>query len=191
MLRLASATRPTWLGEVAARPDLLLVDHAHCERKAASSALALMFRYPEVPRLQAPLSALAREELVHFELVLGEMGTRGIAFRRLEPAPYAARLHAAVRREEPDRLVDSLLAAALIEARSCERMTILSEGLEDARLRELYGSLLASEARHHAGYLELASGVAPRDRVMERLDELAGIEAEALRLPGPEPRMHS
>ena len=118
MLRLAAATDPAWGAFAAAHLDEVLVDHAHCEKKAAGAAVTLLFRYPQHAALQAPLAAVAREELGHFEAVLGALARRGVAFVRQRPAPYAGRLHAAVRREEPERLLDLLLSCAAIEATS-------------------------------------------------------------------------
>jgi tRNA-(ms[2]io[6]A)-hydroxylase len=191
MLNLAEPTREGWLPEVAGALEELLLDHAHCEKKAASAAINMLFRYPDKAPLLQPLSELAREELEHFELLLRVLAERGIEFRRVEPSPYGAALHKAVRSQEPARLLDTLLCCGLIEARSCERMQILAEGLEDPELRELYGSLLASEARHHGLYLELANTFFPRDEVKVRLAELAAHEAAVLATPGPQPRMHS
>lgn len=191
MLRLKAPTRESWIEEARAHPELLLLDHAHCEKKAASTAINLIFRYTEQPSLMVPLSELAREELEHFELVLGVLEARGIPYERLKPSSYAGRLMKAVRPEEPEKLLDLLLCCALIEARSCERMQILAEGLDDPELRELYGSLLASEARHHGLYVELAGGIFPRDAVRTRLDELADHEASVLEKPDRELRVHS
>jgi tRNA-(ms[2]io[6]A)-hydroxylase len=174
--------------------DQILVDHAHCEKKAASTAINLIFRYPDKTAMMAPLSALAREELAHFELLLGVLEKRGIPFGRITPSPYAPRLMSAVRMAEPQRLLDTLLCCGLIEARSCERMKILAENLEDPALASLYRSLLASEARHHQSYVDLAITYFDRDEVMERLAELAEHEAAIFAVPAPvsEPtRMHS
>lgn len=191
MLNLAAPTRPDWLPAALAAVDVVLIDHAHCEKKAASTALNLIFRYVEEPSLLAPLSALAREELEHFELVLATLRARGIPFRRLEPSPYAGRLLEAVRRGEPERLIDTLLCCSLIEARSCERMKLLADALPDAELAALYRSLLASEARHHHAYVDLAAALHGRDVVRARLAELATHEAEVLTRPSPELRLHS
>lgn len=180
MLSLASSTDPAWVARVEPHlPDLLL-DHAHCEKKAASTALNLIFRYQRRPFLARPLSELAREELEHFERMLGELDARGIAYTALDPSPYASELMKHVRRGEPDRLVDTLLVCALIEARSCERMKLLSEHLTDPDLRQLYKGLLASEARHHRGYVHLAAQEIGRDAAAERLRELALVEADVL-----------
>lgn len=191
MLHLAAPTRESWLPEALAHLDILLVDHAHCEKKAASTAMNLIFRYVDQVELLGPLSALAREELAHFELVLDLLSARGIPFGRLEPSPYAGRLHAAVRKAEPERLLDTLLVSALIEARSCERMKILAEGLPDPRLASLYRSLLASEARHCSTYLDMARERFGEEATMTRLGELAEHEARVLSEPGGPFRMHS
>jgi tRNA 2-(methylsulfanyl)-N6-isopentenyladenosine37 hydroxylase len=178
---LAAPTSAAWLEQAIARPDLLLIDHAHCERKAAGVALQLMFRYPGDAALAEVLSPLAREELEHFELVLGLMGRRGIALRPLAAPAYGAELAKAVRREEPSRMLDSFLVAGLIEARSHERMALLAEHLPDAELRGLYRELLASEARHFGLYWLLCEERFGRETTAARLQELAVLETEALR----------
>lgn len=190
MLDLAAPTSRAWLDEAVANIDIVLIDHANCEKKAASTALGLTFRYHARLELMKPLSALAREELEHFELCLDIMRARGIVFRSIPAGHYAAKLHTVVRREEPYRLLDTLLVAALIEARSCERMKLLSEHLPDAELAAFYKGLLACEARHFHGYVDLAYQMFPRDEVRVRLHELADHEAEVMREPS-ELRMHS
>jgi tRNA-(ms[2]io[6]A)-hydroxylase len=177
---LAAPSSATWLEQAIARPDLLLIDHAHCERKAAGVALQLMFRYPGDGALAEALSPLAREELEHFELVLSLLARRGIPLRPLPASPYGAELTRAVRREEPGRMLDSFLVAGLIEARSHERMALLAEHAPDAELRDLYGELLASEARHFGLYWVLCEERWPRQLVVERLEQLARLELEAL-----------
>ena len=143
-------------------------------------AINLIFRYQRRPLLMRPMSELAREELEHFELLLTVLAERGIDFVPLDPSPYAGKLMKHVRQGEPERLVDTLLCCALIEARSCERMKLLSEHLTDPELRELYKGLLATEARHHHGYVELAMEIGGREPARERLRELAEAEAEVL-----------
>ncbi|MBM4267830.1 MAG: tRNA-(ms[2]io[6]A)-hydroxylase [Deltaproteobacteria bacterium] len=191
MLHLASRTDPRWVARVSVDLDELLIDHAHCEKKAASTAVSLLFRYPERGVLLAPLSSLAREELAHFELLLSHLERRGVAFRRLRPSPYAGKLLSAVRPEEPSRLLDTLLCLSLIEARSCERMQLLAEGLADSSLRGLYEELLASEARHHRTYVELAEEIGSLASVRSRLEELAGWEAAVLAGVPKMARMHA
>lgn len=192
MLNLVSNTHPGWLAEVQRDLPALLLDHAHCEKKAASTALSLLFRYPEHTALLRPLTALASEELEHFQRMVDLLEARGVPYRKLTPSLYASRLFEAVRKEEPGRLVDTLLTCSLIEARSCERMKLLSEHLEDAELAAFYGDLLASEARHHHVYVDLARQIAPTEDVRGRLRELAAHEALCVARTGDDgARMHN
>jgi tRNA-(ms[2]io[6]A)-hydroxylase len=189
MLNLSAATDPAWTDCALAHLDQVLVDHAHCEQKAAGMAVRLSFRYASYRFLLEPLSRIAREELVHFEEVLRLLSARGIPFRRLRPGPYAGRLRGDVRAREPGRLVDTLLCCALIEARSCERFQLLAKAVSDPELAAFYGSLLEAEARHHGIYVDLAREVAG-DGIRERLQELAAAEAEIVSTPPVLPRMH-
>jgi len=188
---LAAPSSRDWLNQALAHPDLLLIDHAHCERKAAGAALQLMFRYPCDGALATVLSPLAREELEHFELVQRLLEQRRIPLRALPAPPYGAGLAALVRRQEPHRMLDSLLVAGLIEARSHERMALLASHSNDSQLRELYGDLLASEARHFGLYWVLCERRWPRGVVSGRLEQLAVAEAGLLATLHSEPRMHS
>jgi tRNA-(ms[2]io[6]A)-hydroxylase len=188
---LAAPTRSEWLDQALAHPVELLIDHAHCERKAAGAAMQLMFRYPSEEALAEALSPLAREELEHFERVLGLLKSRGHALRPLAAPPYGAALATLVRRQEPGRMLDSFLVAGLIEARSHERIALLATHSPDPELRTLYGDLLASEARHFGLYWVLCERRWPRPVVVERLEELAAREAELLGQLHPQPRMHS
>jgi len=183
MLSLAAETaaiRPDWLGRALAQLDEVLVDHAHCEKKAASTALSLLFRYPDDAPLLRPLSELAREELAHFEAVLDVLAERGVRFRRQRPSPYAGRLLEACRSGEPGRRTDLLLVCALIEARSCERFRLLAEAVAEPGLAAFYRGLLASEARHHGLYVRLAAALGDPDEVAIRLRELAAHEARVI-----------
>lgn len=191
MLNLHAPTDERWLALALGDFDAVLLDHAHCEKKAASTALSLIFKYPEHEAFVLPLTRLAREELAHFELVIDHLRRRGLKFERQKPSPYAGRLMEAVRPTEPDRLLDTLLCCALIEARSCERMKLLSENLTDSVLAELYKGLLASEARHHRLFVDLAETVRPAAIVRDRLAELAIHEAAVLALAPAVPRMHN
>ncbi|MFM8278703.1 MAG: tRNA-(ms[2]io[6]A)-hydroxylase [Cyanobium sp.] len=191
---LAAASSRAWLNTALARPDLVLLDHAHCERKAAGVALQLMFRYPGDGALATVLSPIAREELEHFERVALLLEQRGLPLRPLPAAPYGAALVAAVRREEPARMLDSLLVAGLIEARSHERLALLAAHSPDPELRVLYHDLLASEARHFGAYWLLSAARWPRPLVIERLEQLARVELAALSGTPARPdlvRMHS
>ena len=188
---LAAPSSAAWLEQALAHPDTVLIDHAHCERKAAGAALQLMFRYPSDEALAGVLSPLAREELEHFERVLTLLQRRGVALKPLPAPPYGASLAAQVRKQEPARMLDSFLVAGLIEARSHERMALLARHSSDPELAALYGDLLASEARHFGLYWLLCERRWPRELVTGRLEELAEVEAELLAALHPQPRMHS
>ena len=184
-------TPPAWTTRALAGLDELLVDHAHCEKKAAGTALNLIFRYPRHAPLLDPLSKLAREELVHFEQVLAILRARGAAFAPQKPAPYAGRLRAETRSADPARLIDALLCSALIEARSCERFALLVAAVRDPVLRDFYAGLHAAEARHQRVYLELAAAFEPVAALVARHRELAAHEAEILASTRLAPRMHA
>jgi len=180
MLELAAATDPAWAPRALARLDELLVDHAHCEKKAAGTAVQLLFRYPQHAGLLAPLSKLAREELVHFEQLLALLAERGLAFARHRPSPYAGKLRERERTGEPARLLDTFLCCALIEARSCERFGLLADAAPEPALAIFWARLQGAEARHHGVYLQLARSLAPEAAVTARLHELARHEAAVL-----------
>jgi tRNA-(ms[2]io[6]A)-hydroxylase len=191
---LAAPSSAAWLDQAIACPELVLLDHAHCERKAAGVALQLMFRYPGEAGLAEALSPIAREELEHFEQVLALLQRRGIPLRPLAAPGYGAALAGQVRRDEPARMLDSFLVAGLIEARSHERMALLAAHSPDAALRDLYGELLASEARHFGAYWLLAEERCGRRATVARLEQLAVVETQSLTgaLASPEDvRMHS
>lgn len=191
MLHLAAPTDPQWFDRVAPHLDVLLIDHAHLEKRAASTALAMIFRYTGRPGLARRLSDVVQEEMEHFSRVLDIIERRSIDFTKIEPANYASTLAGHVRKQEPWTLLDKLLVAALIEARSCERFAILGERVEDRELRALYRNLFESEARHHTLYTGIARECFPADDVKQRLDELAEREVEALRGSSEHARLHS
>jgi tRNA-(ms[2]io[6]A)-hydroxylase len=191
VLHLQSTTADRWLRQVDASLDEVLIDHAHCEKKAAGTALNLIFHYVEDRELCREMTEIVNEELEHFHLVLDLLARRGIRFRRLKPSQYGRKLNDLVRKQEPHRAVDRLLVAGLIEARSCERFQALSEHVDDAELATFYRSLFESEARHHATYTRLAMHFAPEQEVMRRLDELAALEALIVADGEALPRMHS
>jgi tRNA-(ms[2]io[6]A)-hydroxylase len=185
---LLSGTDPRWYALAAERWHELLLDHANCEKKAASTALSIMFSYPEDFELADRMSRLAREELRHFELVQQQLLALAVPFRRLSPSRYAEGLRKALRRDEPGRCMDLLLTGALIEARSHERFSGLIP-LLGAPLGPFYESLAAAESRHAGLYLRLAEKRG--DGARERLASLAAVEAELAVAPDPEFRFHS
>lgn len=191
MLHLQSTSSGRWLSQVDQHLNDILIDHAHCEQKAASTAMDLMFDYVENDDLCREMSEIVREELEHFQLVRDLLKQRGVRFHRLKPGTYGRQLKELVRRMEPHRAVDRLLIGALIEARSCERFVLLRDHLQDVQLKEFYGSLYESEARHHATYVRLARHFASDSDVNARLQELAMAEAAIIATGCELPRVHS
>lgn len=188
---LGCSTPQAWI-DIAAMPEslpVLLIDHAHCEKKAASTAMNLMFRYVDRSDLLNKMSRLAREELIHFEQCLSLMEARGIEYGHMSPARYASGLRAQVRTSEPGRLVDLLIIGAFIEARSCERFAELAPYLDD-ELCKFYRSLLKSEGRHYQDYLSLAKAYAG-EPIDDRVAEFRAIEAQLIQEPDAEFRFHS
>ncbi len=191
MLHLQTPTDPRWLAQVDAHLDQILIDHAHCEKKAAGTALNLIFHYVENRELCQEMTEIVQEELEHFHSVLQLLDQRSIKFRRIRPSQYGRKLGDLIRKQEPQRAVDRLLVAGLIEARSCERFQALAEHVKDGELAEFYRSLFESEARHHTTYTRLAHHYASEEDVSSRLAELYAIEAEIITAGEPQPRMHS
>lgn len=191
MLSLRTDSPARWLEQVRSHLNEILIDHAHCEKKAAGTAMNLMFAYVENDELCREMTEIVREELEHFQLVRDLLARRGVRFRRLTPSQYGRRLNDLVRKLEPARAVDRLLVAGLIEARSCERFDLLRRHVPDAELAAFYDSLFESEARHHSTYVRLAKHFAPDAEVHRRLDELAAAEARIIDEGEPLPRMHS
>jgi tRNA-(ms[2]io[6]A)-hydroxylase len=188
---LQQPTRSDWIEQALAHLDTILLDHSHCERKAAGVAVNLMFRYPSFTKLVRMLTAIAQEELEHFELVNQWLERRQIPLAPLPAPPYGAQLNAQIRRQEPQRLLDTLLVCGLIEARSHERLGLLAQHIPDAELAKFYRSLMVSEARHYGVYWVLATTYFAGEVVNSRLQELAMIESEILATPYPQPRIHS
>ena len=188
--QLASATCPEWTralrAQLPAALPRLLVEQAHLEKKAASAAVRLLFRIPTDLRAQRALSVLAREELVHFERTLRLLQARSLSFDVQMPQPYAEALKEIAAKAMPDRLVDELLFGAVIEARSCERMTCVAQALTgiDEEVAAFYMDLVEAEQRHHSQYLEAAATIVGVDAVVQRFGVIAAHEAAVLdRLP--------
>lgn len=186
---LKSETPTKWLEAAIQQQDVLLVDHALCEKKAASSAISLMHRYPKYGALIKKMSRLAREELKHYELVLAIIHRRGIHYENLPPSTYVKHMRGHVRSTEPEKLVDELIIGAIIEARSCERFSILIPHL-DQELATFYTSLLASESRHFEDYLMLAKTYANED-IADRIALFTKKESEYIHAPDTVFRFHS
>jgi tRNA-(ms[2]io[6]A)-hydroxylase len=178
---LRAATPPAWVEQACAASDVLLIDHANCEKKAASTALSLMFAYAEDLELTDKMSRLAREELRHYEQVAKLIRSMGIVPQRLAPGRYAAQLRRLVAKMEPQREVDLMICGALIEARSCERFAALGLAIGGA-VGELFQGLHNAEARHYRVYLDLARRAANRAGIVlgARLEEFAVREAELI-----------
>ena len=183
-------TPQLWIDNALANPELLLIDHANCEKKAASTALNLMYRYVDNFDLLNKMSRLAREELRHFEQVIAIMKRRNIEYRQITASRYAVKLREAVRPNDPDKLVDILIVGALIEARSCERFARIAPFL-DQELETFYLSLLKSEGRHFKDYLTLALTIACQQEVDKRLELFLQIEKQLIETPDTEFRFHS
>lgn len=188
-------TEPTpeeWLDEACERVPQLLLDHANCELKAASTAMGFLYRYPHRAALAQRMSKLAREELRHFEQVRSLMDAMSIPFARLGASRYAGGLRDTARQDEPYKLLDLLLIGALIEARSCERFAMVAPRLPE-KLGKFYAGLLASEARHFEHYIAFARSECGIDgkEIEERLVELKVVEARLVTDPDPEFRFHS
>ncbi|HAU1184302.1 TPA: tRNA-(ms[2]io[6]A)-hydroxylase [Legionella pneumophila] len=165
-------TPEAWLNHAAANIPLLLLDHAHCERKAAGTAINFISKYPEKAELVAIMAPLAREELLHFEKVIDIMKQKGIVYSPLQPSDYASNLHKHVTNKDGiERLCDQLIIGAIIEARSCERFSSIIPYIEDQDLARFYKTLVKSECRHFEEYLHLAKfyGGSVDDRISEFL----------------------
>lgn len=187
---LPCATPAAWFRQAPQHIDVLLIDHANCEKKAASTALAMLYRHVDRPVLLQRLSRLAREELRHFEQVLALMQSRALRYVPLTASRYASGLLSGARSREPGRLLDGLLVAAIVEARSCERFAGLVEVLPED-LSDLYRGLLACEVRHFRHYLALAEEFAGVAETGRRLSEFLTTEADLVTRCDSEFRFHS
>ncbi len=185
---LLSKTPRSWIDRALDSLDVLLLDHAHCEKKAATTAISLIHRYPE-RNLSPYLSPLAREELLHFERVSTLLKKRKIPYRNLKSGRYASSLHQMVAITEPNRLKDSLLVCALIEARSCERFNCLAGYLEKS-LGSFYSKLCEAESRHCDLYLNLYQDLF-REDWSARLKPFSELESDLINTPDSLFRFHS
>jgi len=183
-------TPDQWIQNALDNQVLLLLDHANCEKKAASTAINLMFRYVGDYDMMHKMSRLAREELRHYEQVMAIMQKRHIAYEQISPGRYAGELRKTVRTHEPERYIDTLIIGAIIEARSCERFAKLAPFLDD-ELKDFYLSLLKSESRHYEDYLKLAKRAAEGNDIGDRVAEFLAIEKNLIESSDVEFRFHS
>lgn len=190
MFCLQSKTDSRWLEVVLADVDALLADHAYCEKKAAASAMSLIGRYPDDAFLVPKMVELAREELEHFDRIYGILVARGAKLGSIDKDPYVQELLPLARKNGVEALIDRLLIASLIEARSAERFFLLAEHLPDAELRALYRELAETESGHHTIFVNLAFHYAPREAIKARLAELSAQEAAIVEKLPIAARMH-
>ena len=189
-MELLSRTPPGWARLAALRFDEVLVDHAHCEKKAAAQALSLLQAYPALPGLAIQMAQLAREESGHLTRVLRVLEERGLSLTRDLGDPYVQKLQECIRAPPPLRRVDRLLVSAIVEARSCERLALLADGLPDPGLRRLYAELAQSEHGHQALFFRLAVAASDPHSAAERLAVLLDFEAEILTRIEIRPAIH-
>ena len=182
-------TPDRWIETALQHQAVMLIDHANCEKKAASSAMNMMYRYVDKHDLLNKMSRLAREELRHFEQVIAIMKKRGVEYVQLSSSRYAGGMREGLRHQEPEKLIDGLIIGAFIEARSCERFAKLAPYL-DKELNAFYLSLLKSESRHFEDYLALARKYSP-EPIDQRIDYYAELEQRLIETPDREFRFHS
>jgi len=194
---LGCQTPKAWLDEAINNLDILMQDHANCEKKAASTAMNLMFRYSFFPDLQIKLAQLVREEMLHYEQVLELMAKRGQKWDGLSAGRYAGGLRKEIRTYEPEALIDVLVVGAFVEARSCERFHALAPRVDD-ELGRYYRYLLKSESRHFEDYLALALDVAktakmknPKEDIQQRIEHIREVEKNLILTPDDTFRFHS
>jgi len=183
-------TPDRWIENALENRSLMLIDHANCEKKAASTAISLINRYTDNFELLNKMSRLAREEMRHFEQVIAIIKRRGIEYAYVSASRYAAGLRELARKDDPGKLIDVLVIGAFIEARSCERFARLAPHL-DEELAQFYGSLLKSEGRHYQDYLGLAKKAAGGESIDDRIALFAERERELVETPDTEFRFHS
>ena len=190
MLNLLVPTSSDWVSLAIQNIDLILLDNIHCEKKAASTAMSLISRYPAHQSIVRKMSAMAVEEMEHFCLVYDAAIARGLQLSYDTADEYVNALRAQGRKQEPEKMLDSFLIASLIEARSCERFSLLIEQPLPSDIGQLYRGLIPSEAGHYALFQSLAREYFPESAVKERFDLLRKIESEIVLSIKPSPRMH-
>lgn len=192
MLGLKLPTDPNWVNIVEKNIGEILTDHAYCEQKAASNAISLVVNYPEHTDMVDAMLSIAKEELTHFEMVHAKLKERGLKLGRERRDEYVGQLYKFMRTgyQRHIVLIDRLLFAALIEARSCERFKILSEEIKDEDLRAFYRELMISEATHYTTFIGFARQYSQGQDVEKRWQEWLSFEAEVIRNYGKKETMH-
>ncbi|MDB4329568.1 tRNA-(ms[2]io[6]A)-hydroxylase [Flavobacteriaceae bacterium] len=192
MLGLKLPTDPRWVNIVEKNIDDILTDHAFCEQKAASTAISLIVGFPEYTELVSEMTTLVREEMGHFKMVHDLIIARGQTLGRDRKDSYVIALLSFFPKggSRTTQLVHRLLIAALIEARSCERFRLLSEELEDTKLREFYKKLMISEAGHYTMFLKFARQYGDRKEVDEKWESLLIFEAQIMKDLGNQQLIH-
>ncbi len=193
MLHLKLPTDPRWTDIASKNIEDILVDHAYCEQKAASSCISLIVQYPDKEKLVEELTPVVAEEWSHFERVIEQLKKRGYQLGRMRKDEYVNELMKHVRKgvSREEQLTDKLLVSALIEARSCERFKMLWQNIEDEELQKFYYELMVSEAGHYTNFIQLARHYQPREIVDKRWQEFLEIEADIIANLQPRPdRMH-
>jgi tRNA 2-(methylsulfanyl)-N6-isopentenyladenosine37 hydroxylase len=192
MLGLKLATDPRWINIAEKNIEDILVDHAYCEQKAASTGISLIIQFPEREKLVEVVTPIVAEEWTHFRMVLSELKKRGFKLGAKRVDQYVVELFKLERKGDKieRQLMDKLLISALIEARSCERFRILSENILDDDLKKFYHELMISEAGHYATFVDLAKEYMPAEEVKQRLDEMLEEEAKIIEMVGNRARMH-
>lgn len=193
MFRLKLPTDPRWASIAEQHVEEILTDHAYCEQKAASTAISLIVNFPEYPELVNKMAELAQEEMEHFKRVHDFLINRGYTLGKERKDPYVNDLMKFLRKGHHDkkvRLIDQLLFAAMIEARSCERFKVLSENIQDKELAAFYRELMESEAGHYTMFISLARSLAPREEVDARWEEFLEYEAQVIAGYGKKETIH-
>lgn len=190
MLCLKCDTDPEWISAASRNLNSILIDHAHCEKKAAATGMSLLSTYPEKFEISLQMANLVEEEIGHYRSVLELLKERNLSLPRDSGDPYVRSLLKYVRKDEPGRLLDRLLTAGIIEARSCERLQILADNINDARLKSFYTTLVSSEAGHYVTFVKLARIYFPDGEVKQRLEQLTDIEREIVVSLPNHPTMH-
>ncbi|MEP0860988.1 MAG: tRNA-(ms[2]io[6]A)-hydroxylase [Ignavibacterium sp.] len=190
MLCLKNKTKPVWIKVALENLPSIIMDHAHCEKKAAATGMSLLSTYFDKKEISLTMSDLVEEEIGHYRSVIKLLDKMNLTLGRDEGDKYAKKLLSFVNKNEPMRMLDRLLTAGIIEARSCERLQILAENIEDAELRKFYKELSDSEAGHYVTFIKLAKLYFDEDLVRKRLDELTSLEAEIVKNLPNKPLMH-